>query len=188
MQTYCSRASSNFSFVLYSLLSSLESARYIHGLETARDFVKDCTQHLEIPPFLFLPRFQSSPLTFQFLSISCLFWFFKSQKWKICFKSFRCPAQHSLKFSSGSKLSKQEPHGTILVFQISTTFQSLPTFSFSPFHPRFYNNYLWEDLLIRSLLSQSKSRTPSSDLKDIHATHFDSNTENVNVPQFLFRH
>ena len=57
MQTYSSRNSSNLSSVLYLLLSSLESALYIHGLGTARDFVEDCTQHLEIPPFLFLPRF-----------------------------------------------------------------------------------------------------------------------------------
>ena len=45
-------------------------------------------------------------------------------------------ALHStLKFSSGSKLSKQETHQYHSFFQISTTFWSLPTFSFSPFHP-----------------------------------------------------
>lgn len=57
MQTYSSRSSSNLSSVLDLLLSSLESALYIHGLGTAGDFVEDCTQHLEIPPFLFLPHF-----------------------------------------------------------------------------------------------------------------------------------
>lgn len=91
MQTYSSRDSSNFSLVLYPLLSSLESTLYIHGLETARSLLKDCTAFGDTS-FLSFSLVSRVLLSLSSFFLLAVFSGSSSQKSGRFFKSFRCPA------------------------------------------------------------------------------------------------